>query len=403
MTTTSAIPHPPKPRKRPQPSPRDREIYAQYQLGKRQAELAEAYRLTQCRISQIVRRVESWLAAGSAGARRLERQLEREQLSFVCRQAIRHFQEPQKCVTHKKGTRGDKAFDETTERTLPANVQYLKTVLQTTRELSRLEEKPPLEEAADDAAMREQVEEWLTKEYDEAARAGKVSGDIYNRAVIGDLVKALLGEPNSGVYLHVLARDANKKIRDRKPYDDSHPPLPRKDGWYAAVHDEDGDVVGWRPADAETGDIAVKGCGGGGGGVAVGGEADHGDSRADDGDRSVENRSAEHAAVRCATHSHPAESACITTCAATGPSPQPAATEELAAEAAEQRKLDRAWDHPPPPDKSDRLPGENWPACFDDPDERRWRHHQRLEKFREMKRKGWPCMFTFYREDGPLP
>src|SRR5207247_1753227 len=64
MTTTSI--RPPKSRRRPAPSARDQQIYLDYQTtGRSQEELAKDYKLTQCRISQIIRRVEQWLACGA--------------------------------------------------------------------------------------------------------------------------------------------------------------------------------------------------------------------------------------------------------------------------------------------------------------------------------------------------
>ena len=60
MTTTSILP--PKPRRRPAPSARDQQIYLDYQTtGRSQEELAKDYELTQCRISQIIHRVEAWM------------------------------------------------------------------------------------------------------------------------------------------------------------------------------------------------------------------------------------------------------------------------------------------------------------------------------------------------------
>jgi len=60
MTTASI--HPPKSRRRRAPSERDQQIYLDYQTtGQTQVQLAEQYRLTQCRISQIIKRVEAWL------------------------------------------------------------------------------------------------------------------------------------------------------------------------------------------------------------------------------------------------------------------------------------------------------------------------------------------------------
>src|SRR4029453_9683600 len=122
------------PRRRPAPSPRDQQIYIDYQVGgMRQIELARQHRLTQCRISQIIRRVERWrrrLSPHDTGGdisfrqrQRLDRWLERELLTTVCREAMRQFHEGQKIITHKTGTRGDKTIDETTERRQTANVQ----------------------------------------------------------------------------------------------------------------------------------------------------------------------------------------------------------------------------------------------------------------------------------------
>src|SRR5262249_8516114 len=53
-----------KPRKCKAPSQRDKQIYLDYQpSGILQNDLAKKYKLTQCPISQIPRRVEKWLHA----------------------------------------------------------------------------------------------------------------------------------------------------------------------------------------------------------------------------------------------------------------------------------------------------------------------------------------------------
>ena len=58
VSTTSAPPR--RVRKLVAPSSRDQQIYRDYQTtGQRQRVLAEKHKLTQCRISQIIRRVES--------------------------------------------------------------------------------------------------------------------------------------------------------------------------------------------------------------------------------------------------------------------------------------------------------------------------------------------------------
>src|SRR5262245_41982018 len=59
--TTSLQSQAPSPRKLPLPSPRNRQIYLDYQVhGLSQTVLAEKYSLTQCRISQIIRRIDAW-------------------------------------------------------------------------------------------------------------------------------------------------------------------------------------------------------------------------------------------------------------------------------------------------------------------------------------------------------
>ena len=67
-----------KPRTRPAPSSRDQQIYLDYQTsGKLQDELAEQYGLTQCRISQIIRRVEKWVHATPENLRYLRTKRDR--------------------------------------------------------------------------------------------------------------------------------------------------------------------------------------------------------------------------------------------------------------------------------------------------------------------------------------
>src|SRR4029079_267564 len=108
---------PPKPRTRPAPSERDQRIYFDYQTaGMRQTELAADYKLTQSRVSQIIRRVEAWVQgskfkpstgddAASKTTSNLEpgtlnlavlRRLEFERLNFTVREAMRHFRDKHK-------------------------------------------------------------------------------------------------------------------------------------------------------------------------------------------------------------------------------------------------------------------------------------------------------------------
>src|SRR4051794_17791637 len=162
MTTTAV--RPPKSRRCRAPSARAQQIYLDYQTtGRSQAELAKDYNLTQCRISQIIRRVRAWLAAGGSvqspksevqsqddsaatldlgpgtlDPAGLDRALQREYLSFVCRHAIQQFDADRVTTTTKKGTRGDKPIDETTERREPKSIQCLKIMVQAAKALSAL-------------------------------------------------------------------------------------------------------------------------------------------------------------------------------------------------------------------------------------------------------------------------
>jgi hypothetical protein len=275
MTTTTTTTNTRSPRRRPAPSPRDQQIYLDYQsTGKSQTDLATQYGLTQCRISQIIRRVERWvqsstfkvqgpqhgdstwnLEPGTLNAAAFARRLEYERLSLACREAIRHFREPQKNVTHKTGTRGNTAIDETTERTLPPNLQCLKVLLQANAQLSRLEKQVAAEQTQPptDQERREQVEAALVQLYQDAQRAGKLPFHLNPLALARCLVRAMLREPDGCLALHELSHAYGKKLVDDKPY---NPQVPPYGGWYYAMHDGDGSLVAWISADQLDGAIS---------------------------------------------------------------------------------------------------------------------------------------------------
>src|SRR5262245_50977562 len=269
-----------QPRKRPTPSARDQQIYLDYQTSaKLQSELAKQYDLTQCRISQIIRRVEKWLCAAPdelsetsdpLARQRLRSRLQFELLTTAARHALRHFQEQQKTVTHKKGTRGGKEIDETTERLLPPSIQCLKVVLQANNQLSRLEKQPapdaeqqPTEQQlADDSGgndpKREDVEAWLTEQRDQAQRAGLVNINHGNNILVHDLVSAFLGQPNYAVARNALAEDAHKRVVTPKSYGDKPPVIPPQyEGSIYPMHDRDGNLVAWITADQLEGAISA--------------------------------------------------------------------------------------------------------------------------------------------------
>jgi hypothetical protein len=195
----------PRTSKRRTPSPRDQQIYLDYQLtGLRQIDLAEKHRLTQCRISQIIRHVEAWRASsnprdiGELSAnkqRRLDRWLERQRYNHILREAMRGFREEQKTVTHKTGKRGETTIDETTERRQPSNVQHLKVALSAARQLSQLEDKPHIPYDEPDARERRAI---MVNELYEARKQAEAEGQVPKShspwAIILHLLHAALGE-----------------------------------------------------------------------------------------------------------------------------------------------------------------------------------------------------------------
>jgi len=258
MTTSTTSP--PKPRTRPAPSQRDQEIYREYQAaGKRQSDLAEKYKLTQCRISQIIRRIDQWLAAGQpvqspmskvqgqegpastldfgpgtldSARETLDRVLERERLNFVCRHAIREFSSERVTVTHKKGTRGDKAIDETTERREPPSIQCLKVILQANAQFSRLESR-----VVGQASRRPVV----AVGWDKAApAAGPPQPDF--------------AQPDSEL--------ASQPAVGETAVQWEFPDFPPENGWYSPVRDERGWIVAWQRTEHQTPDSYGRRTGG---------------------------------------------------------------------------------------------------------------------------------------------
>ena len=297
-------------RRRPDPSPRNLQIYLDYHVaGKSQTQLAKDYGLTQCRISQIIRRVDAWrfggagvspatpLPAGEGGSRsepgegspaphsalrnpqsaishtEFDFQLQSARLNLVAREAIRHFNQPQTTVTRKTGHRGDAKLDETTTKHHPASLQCLKIILQANAQHQRLaasggpgtaaqrwsapghstvpgpvisNSSPESPTPSPEPLDRTSVEHWLT---DQRHANGQ---DDYGHGpgfVTTELVSAFLGKPNGGTALKVLARDAGKKVVDRQPWDDQPPPVPPYNGWYYAMYDAHGGLVTWLHAD----------------------------------------------------------------------------------------------------------------------------------------------------------
>ena len=238
MTTPAPIcPSSSPRRKQPAPSARNQQIYLDYQTaGCRQTDLAAKYGLTQCRISQIIRRVEKWLHAtfdfrpstfDHSARQALERRLQHDRASAVAREAMRHFKDQQKSITHKSGTRADKQIDETTERLLPPNLQCLKVVLQANAQLSRLDKQLAEEQSQPpkgDNQSRKEIENWLTKRLLEAEQSGKVE-PVYNpRFLVERTLSALLGEAKYRIDLRDLIYRPSQETK--QPESDEVPPDP---------------------------------------------------------------------------------------------------------------------------------------------------------------------------------
>ena len=138
------------------PSPRDQQIFVDvHALGRTQLEVADEYKLSQGRVSQIIAEVRQWRAmvtpseAGEpdrAGQARLDRFVSRKVYEKLIGQAMRELARgDRKLTTTKEGQRGETKFTETTVREQAASVQWAKVALKTTELLAKLEERelPP--------------------------------------------------------------------------------------------------------------------------------------------------------------------------------------------------------------------------------------------------------------------
>jgi hypothetical protein len=161
----------------------------------------------------------------------LEIQPLKRRLDFAARQAARAWHKPNKTITKKTGTRGDKAIDETSVRTAPPNVQGLEVITQTTRQLLRLHtaqarsktsagsaspgvSNPTLDPGhatLDSAAeCRQMAENLVTELLDNTAASNKVRsvGRETERPFVENLFKFLLGERHRGMATNIIAADA---------------------------------------------------------------------------------------------------------------------------------------------------------------------------------------------------
>ena len=218
-TTTS-----PKPRRKRTPSDRNQRIYRAYKLlGRSQAELAEDYRVSQVRISQIICDVERWIARRYPGysgqpsiddRQRLERQLDVDRQTMLFHWAVKGMEKGTITVKTTKETRnGDGSVTVvTTSREVPIWMQAQRLAQRASEQLARLSDKPPppVPDLAIDEADRDSiVMQALCEMRLEAEEAGLVmrSHDPYH--VVDAWKQALLGDPDGVLTdLRHLAGDA---------------------------------------------------------------------------------------------------------------------------------------------------------------------------------------------------
>src|SRR5262245_38467683 len=160
-STTTTINHRRLPRRKRPLSFRDEAIYIAYRSqGLSQEKLADDYRLSQSRISQILRRVESWhnspeYQAPSPESLDFDLRLARAQSQAIYDRALRAFDHaPHELTTTKEGHRDHKPFQETTRRAQAPNIPALNTAQRAVNQLSRVR---PVSDAAPKPGARPDV------------------------------------------------------------------------------------------------------------------------------------------------------------------------------------------------------------------------------------------------------
>ena len=138
-----------KPRRKRVPAERDFAIHAAHRAAIRtQRELAAEFQLSQSRIAQILRRVDTWLKSqpasgqpqpGAFGREQIAWRLEQERLESIFQRAVRGYDRTPRAIhssRKRSGPRGQ--VTEQTRREVVADPQLLKVALRASREKQRL-------------------------------------------------------------------------------------------------------------------------------------------------------------------------------------------------------------------------------------------------------------------------
>jgi hypothetical protein len=243
------------PRQKRPPRGRDQAIFVAYRTqGRTQAELAKDYRLSQSRVSAIIRRVEHWLADKRGGdvalaeppldhaqQLRLDRWLHRERSQAIYDRAIRAFDHgPSELTTCREGERDGKQFKDETRRQQGPNMQALRVAARTSADLGRLAEKSlPAQDEQNPAELRELVKRVLGELRHQACQAGRVARDPDPEALAGDFIKTFLGESNWGLWRAYLPRDEQTRAKNTQPPTVSEGPINSVPGPPCTPHDRE--------------------------------------------------------------------------------------------------------------------------------------------------------------------
>lgn len=210
------------------PSLRDQQIFTSYHVsGKTQEQLAGDYGLTQCRISQIIRRVAAWRSQAdpeeegdlsASQQQRLDRWLEHQRLETVIRLALCHFHQEQRTINTTKTTdRGEKSFTEQIRRELPASVQWLKTALRAIEQLSCLPDQPELPDQELSQRRRESIlYEELRRLRLEAEEEGFVAPAADPDRLIDRCLESLTGYSRIGTLRVPSTPEGNQAVQRTK-------------------------------------------------------------------------------------------------------------------------------------------------------------------------------------------